>query len=554
MHKGSVVKKPEPPARRPKANASSSRAARSKPVSAKPASRSPVPTTPAIVKHDLLAEPLLGVDTASGRSGVSLPDVLAELGAEGVRAFTGLQAHQQHAWHAFLVQLAAIALHRAGESNPRQTPATWRKLLLALTEGSSEPWCLVVGDLSKPAFLQPPVPEKTLEDYKPPVLRPDEIDVLVTSKNHDVKAARVGSPRPEHWVYALVSLQTMEGYSGKTKYGIARMNGGFASRAGIGLAPSLDLARRWSRDVRVLLAAREGIVRDRYAPDGHALLWLLPWDGKKALNIQTLDPYFIEICRRMRLVDDEGVLAARYKPTDVARVRASELKGNTGDPWNPVARAEAAAFTATKNGFDYRTLQRLLGDEFVPGAALRPQAGEKDLLLVASVLARGQGETNGFHQRTLPIPERGVNLLRSREASASLAKLARERVNHVAAVKVSVLKPAVLTLLQGARERLDFKDKRADRWLERLDAAVDREFFERLWADHDADRDIAQARWEKWLLELSREQLRDAIESAPMPDARAYRCIAAAERVFEGAARKCLVNAYSQEVASEQQS
>jgi CRISPR system Cascade subunit CasA len=30
---------------------------------------------------------------------------------------------------------------------------------------------------------------------------------------------------PEHWIYALVTGQTMAGYDGATKYGIARMNG-----------------------------------------------------------------------------------------------------------------------------------------------------------------------------------------------------------------------------------------------------------------------------------------------------------------------------------------
>lgn len=539
MAKGSLAKKPLP-------------AAKKKP---RPGARPVVSASPERPprRHDLLSEPLLGIEAASGRRAGALPEVLAALGADEVRAFTGLQAHQQHAWHAFLVQLAAIALQRAGKTDPVQSAATWSKLLLALTEGLHEPWCLVVSDLSKPAFLQPPVPEKTLDGFKPPILRPDEIDVLVTSKNHDVKTARIGHARPEHWVYALVSLQTMEGYSGKLKYGIARMNGGFASRAGIGLSPGLGLAERWRRDVRVLLAGREEVARERYSTDGAALLWLLPWDGKKSVQLHHLDPYFIEIARRVRLVDVDG-LAARYAPTETARVAAAELNGNTGDPWSATSVAKANAFTATKSGFDYRTLQRLLSGEFARGAAFRPQRGEKQVLLIAAVLARGQGETNGFHQRTLPVPERVAMLLRSADGVDSLARLAEERVNAVATLKLSVLKPAVLILLQGAPEKLDFKDDRADRWLERLDAAVDREFFERLWADLAADPDAARAAWERWLLELVRAELRDAIESAPIPDARRYRCIATAERALEGAARKHLANALSKEAGHGQHS
>src|SRR5574337_777227 len=256
-----------------------------------PATRGPAPQ---VTMHDLLAEPLLGVETAGGRAGASLPEVLAALGADEVRSFTGLQAHQQHAWHAFLVQLAAIALQRAGKTDPKQSAAAWCKLLLALTEERHEPWCLVVSDLSRPAFLQPPVPERTLAEFKEPIRRPDEIDVLVTSKNHDVKAARIAHARPEHWVYALVSLQTMQGYSGPKNHGIARMNGGFASRAGIGLSSGLDLAERWRRDVRALVIAREAVARDRYSTEGLALLWIQPWNGEKPLQVQNLDPYFIE--------------------------------------------------------------------------------------------------------------------------------------------------------------------------------------------------------------------------------------------------------------------
>ena len=93
----------------------------------------------------------------------------------------------------FLTQLAAIALHRAGRSDPRLPEEEWRRLLLALTEGQHEPWSLVVDDLSMPAFFQPPVPENSLADWTAHD-SPDDIDVLVTSKKHDVKAELI---RPE---------------------------------------------------------------------------------------------------------------------------------------------------------------------------------------------------------------------------------------------------------------------------------------------------------------------------------------------------------------------
>ena len=87
----------------------------------------------------------------------------------------------------------------------------------------------MVEDLSRPAFLQPPVPEGELR--KPPKKNkkngkrkpgddwkgcrtPDDLDVLVTSKKHDVKDELVAPTDLEAWAYALCSLQTMQGYPG----------------------------------------------------------------------------------------------------------------------------------------------------------------------------------------------------------------------------------------------------------------------------------------------------------------------------------------------------
>ena len=35
-----------------------------------------------------------------------------------VEAFPALRPHQRHAWHAFLVQLGVIAMHKAGLTEP----------------------------------------------------------------------------------------------------------------------------------------------------------------------------------------------------------------------------------------------------------------------------------------------------------------------------------------------------------------------------------------------------------------------------------------------------
>lgn len=492
--------------------------------------------------HDLLEDRFLGVTFAGGRrESKTLPEVLHLLGGgDEIEGFTALQAHQQHAWHAFLVQLAAVALQRGGEEKPSQRPETWRELLLALTRRRHEAWTLVVPDLSLPGFMQPPVPEGELDAFKTTIERPDELDVLVTSKNHDVKAARSSRARPEHWAYALVSLQTMQGFSGRMNYGIARMNGGVGSRPGLGLSPGHSLGARFKRDVEALLAARDTIAADREYPrrGGIALLWLESWNGRTPLELQALDPYFIEICRRVRLAEIDGRLLARASPTDASRVEAGGVRGNTGDPWTPVHKTEGKAFTATELGFAYRVVHRLMGDEYVQGVAQEPRPGEQDLVLVASVLARGMGKTGGYHERRVPVPAAATRWLRAPDRRAALAERARARVQLVADVQRQVLKPAILVLLQGAPGKLNFKDERGDRWLAAHDADVDAVFFERLWADLERPPEEGRRAWAKLVLDLARERLRDAMESAPVPSMRRFRAMADAERVFEGAARK----------------
>lgn len=496
---------------------------------------------------NLLIAPLLGVRLSDHDcTELTLPGVLATLSTGDIAAFTALQAHQGHAWHAFLVQLAAIAVERAGIETPPPDEARWAVLLRGLTDGRDEPWCLVVPDLARPAFMQPPVPEESLDRFKEPVWYPDAVDVLVTSKNHDVKRARMARPRSEHWMYALVSLQTTGGFSGRDNYGIARMNGGFGSRPGVGFAPGFSHGARFRRDLSIAVQARAALGASDFgypARGGLALLWLEPWEGTRSLELRACDPLFIEVCRRVRLVLEAGRLGVRTAPSKVPRLAASVHKGDTGDPWVPVKVKDGAALTVSPAGFTYDLTQRLLlgAGDFTPGAAGRLTESDPDgTLFVATVLARGQGETNGFHDRRVPIPKRVRRMLGRPDSRDHLSLLAQRRVERAAAARRHVLHPALCALLQAGAERLDFRDDRTGRWTRALDREIDRDFFDQLWADAETDDQTADTHWVQTLRRLARAQIDDAIEAAPVPVARRYRAIAAAERVFEGACRKHL--------------
>jgi CRISPR system Cascade subunit CasA len=483
---------------------------------------------------NLLTEPLITVLPTGGESAtmMTLPAVLAALAAHDDIEFAALQPHQGHAWHAFLVQLAAIALDAAAIEAPPASADQWGAMLRALTQERDAAWSLVVPDLAQPAFMQPPVPEASLASWKNYALTADAIDLLQTAGNHDVKAERILRSTPEHWLYALITLQTMQGYSGRDNYGIARMNGGVGSRACVAAARDLAWHTRFCRDLQVLLGRRPAL-RERFDREaGLALLWTIPWDGNAQLTPAALNPYFIEVCRRIRLVMSDGAIAARGTTSKRERIAAKELKGNLGDPWVPIRKEDGAALTA--RNFAYDLVQRVvLGPDWEHSAAsqVQPEDGDQPVV-VLQVLARDQGKTAGFHQRLIPIPPKARLRLSTAQGRVQVGELARQRVDTVGEVARRLLRPALCCLLQGDPPRLDLRDDRAQPWLDDFDAQIDTVFFVRLFDDLDLDPPAARIAWLAVVLECARASLDDACRSAPMPAMRRWRASAAAERIF----------------------
>lgn len=498
------------------------------------------------IRFNLLTEPLIRVRIAGAEKGMSLPEVLEALGGDQEVVFVGLRPHQKHAWHAFLVQLTAMALHNAGEDHPSQTSERWNELLRGISNGEDEAWCLVIDDVSKPAFMQPPVPEESIDPRTwRSMATPGALDLLVTTKNHDVKARLITSPEADHWVFALVSLQTMQGYSGPKNFGIARMNSGSGSRPGVGFAENPGWNSRFVRDVPILINSRDDFVKEPWPYSnrgGHCLLWTLPWDGASALDLADCDPYFVEICRRIRLTRKGGEVLALRLPTPAARVAAKELKGVTGDPWTPVEidATGAKALTVSASGFNYRLLQRLLfSGDYRHGVTWRQKEETGDLLLLASAMTRGQGKTEGLHQRQLRIPAPACGLMGTSEGRDRLSRLSRQQVEISDIVRRKVLHLALCQVTQGAPEEdLDFRDIRTERWLSNLDHGIDAIFFERLFAHLKMSVDAAADEWASELIDLALEQLEDALRSTPQPSIRHYRIESAAKGLFFGQARK----------------
>ena len=296
---------------------------------------------------------------------VSLPQLYAALVADEIEELPALRPHQRHALHALLCQIGALACLATGLSEPPRDAAAWAAGLRALTPDHPDdaPWHLVT-DPDRPAFLQAPAPGG-ISSFKQ-VETPDALDMLVTAKNHDLKGARMAQPEADDWIFALATLQTMEGFLGAGNYGISRMNGGFANRAAVGLAPASGrMGAHIARDIRRLLVLRPRLLEayPHYRDDGLALVWLRPWTGADGIDPAELDPFYIEICRRARLVVEGENLAARVSGSKVARIAVNKAEnGITGDPWAPIeiTKQEPKALTIDARGFSYRRLADII--------------------------------------------------------------------------------------------------------------------------------------------------------------------------------------------------
>ena len=447
---------------------------------------------------NLLIQPLIH---AAPCGPLSLPGVLAALARDAVESFPALRPHQMPAWHMFLVQLAALALHRGGQSDMPEDEEAWCRLLRGLTPDfpEDEPWRLAVSDWLKPAFLQPPVPVGLKLDN--PVSSADALDLLITAKNHDLKQAVAQNGAADDWVFSLVSLQTGEGYGGAGNQGIARMNGGSSSRAMMALAPlppanAKSMAPRpgpwFHRDVLVLLQAREKQLEDNEkfpSEGGIALVWQELWPEGAQLRLSQLDIWFIEICRRIRLIEKDGQFTAVKGTSKATRIDAKNFKGALDDPYTPVHKTEDKSLTLGEGDFDYKRLTDLLfsGDWVLPLLA-KPAAFEaagSPQALVCAALSRGNSKTDGFKTRIVPVGHHATAMVGDKRQQ--LHELAQTQIQEISGFDKAISVALALAAAGGERDMI--KKEHYARTTEarvQFDRAADLIFFPHLWARFEA--------------------------------------------------------------------
>lgn len=513
----------------------------------------------ASLEFSLLSEQLFRVTLGSSPAvmRLSLPETLAHLCAGEAMTFNALRPHQQAPWHAFLVQLAYLALEPEDDPRPPTAPEAWVELLRSLTPDHADdgPWCLVNTNWQAPAFLQPPCSPGREADFKRSAEAAQDIDLLVTARHHDEKTGKLMLDEHEldTLIYALIGLQGWSSFLGAGNYGSARMNGGFSSRPQFRLAFQRGSGAEFLRDLTALLDDRQGLA-DRFqqahqgqATAEHLLLWLPVWDNG-SLPLGSVHPYALEVCRRVRLVRQEGQLRLRRAGSDAMRIAAQDQNGVVLDPWVPIWRGDKPrALTAQRDSLSYQKLQELIFDRAKVDWPLlaTPSDLEREAnlpgTLIAQVLVSGDGGTDGWLSRELPMP--APVLAQWQSAPAALAQRSHLFVNLAGLASGKVLRSALLQFVDGSDDvewkKRDFI-RAVEPWVTRFEAEIDEVFFELLFATIEAGHgDIdAQRQWVGWLAQACRAHLDAAGEALPTRKGSRHFALARARRLLANSLRK----------------
>lgn len=461
-------------------------------------------------------------------------------------SFPALRPHQREPWHAFTVQVAALALIHADREALPQNEAGWRDLLLTLTPNCPEAWKLVVDDWNKPALLQPPLVAATdRAAYKNVLATPDALDMLVTAKNHDVKQSRMADADEQEWLFALVTLQTGAAYGGAKTYGSSRMNGKTGSRLITRIFPRSGASRAFQRDT--LLLARSAIAQR----EKKALLWLEPTNGTLSLSMNDLAPsLYVDTARRIRLAQTNGHLQACYATSNAPRVASEQTAGITGDPFAPIKSTADASITPKRETFGYRGLSRVLKSDLPLLARAHDSDDKVDLSLSLSALVRRGGtdtNTDGFFRRE-------VRLTRLEEIGDDEVA-ALDRVGEIAEKRAAEageagrrLRRALISLVQGGPDQARLDDEAAKKkvaaWMTRFDAGVDATFFDdAFWAQAARDEGNHLLAWRIRLRVLADQVFANAARAAPRTEVRRIRAHARARALLDGQMAKWIKDA-----------
>lgn len=507
---------------------------------------------------NLLTDPILRVQTSRGLERLSLPQLLAALGTDDVFGFPGIQRHQEDAFYVFLCYLGAATLARAGTRDPVQNRDFWRQSLQDLTGNSLETaWSLVVEDLNKPAFMQPPLPPSTR--FSRTVFAPDAIDATEIPDNHDVKLGRASASEPDQWVFSLVSANLNATYSkgGKEGFYYPTVKSKKNRVGRVYVRPTIkgSLSDQWKFDIPLLLELRDSLSRIfPFKPNGLVATWVQPWDLRSSLDLNQLDLFFIEVTRAIRLGFRETTLYARYVPSKAPRIGVPWLSskaspeqkknaGNLGDPFIPIE--QDAAISVSSRGWGADLIRRIIFLDNVhwPLLELAQTRSARGLVVHFASLARSSKGSEGYVTFDLEIPPRILSLFgKHRDKLQQLSKSGVQSAGTMA----SILGAALLAYLQVRTPEPEaanvtpsqHKASVIEPFLRKFESAWSDAFFRWLWSVPEPIEEEPALR--DWALQLKQFALRVLEVETAMPGhaGRAYKAKVAAQRVFNAGIQK----------------
>ena len=159
-------------------------------------------------------------------------------------------------------------------------------------------------------------------------------------------------------------------------------------------------------------------------------------------------------------------------------------------------------------------------------------------------MVRGQGKTEGYHERIIPLRPKTVRLFGRAGGTQELGDIARQRIEQINIVQRILSHAIQVFAARGNADAVSPEHRVLARpWLNKLDEIVDRTFFDDLQSEFEADDDASRRSIRnQWLLnddrsgviDRARSILYDAEDSLPCPAIYRYRARVNAEGLFEG--------------------
>jgi CRISPR system Cascade subunit CasA len=511
--------------------------------------------------HDanLLDTRLIPVERKTGsRDILTLPEVLEALSHDELESFMDLKAHQNAAIDMFFAHLGVLGVDIGADGKGIIASAeVWRERMLKIAP--MECWQLWSPDTIVSCFMQPGMDQeefqKTVEN-KGRIYSPDEIGVLIVSKNHTVKFSAMAAPSAWNWVASLIETQTLSGFDGRSLYGIPRMNGGLSTRFRVATYTDMSASGKWNSDVRKILDMLPDIYREfpHFSEDGLHIgaTWASFWDGSEQIPTRNLHPLYVDVCRRIKLgLDEDGRMFAVTAGSSSTRVPHLDLKGVFGDPWAPLTNANykenarketSEAWTSlSPSAIPVRLLSNIVtGSEGVRQSMLQRFAkGDlgKPAFFCLSAILRGQGETYGYHDFVIPIPAHAVFKLSSRVELDALGARSRAMLSQASAADAA-LKFGVYRFCQPEKAEVDFVNSAKSEAMfakasKQLRLAFSGAFFEHLWRSDDDE-----AGWIEFLKTEARVILEKVFESGGARSQLSFKAEAEGRSAFNARWRK----------------